>query len=113
MHNLFDLWMSNVGYNKFAMIVSSINNSWDPTYLIIGVFEMKNIISVAMENEVKILLHSFDLVDKTIVYDKVEGLNLNTLTNALKFIVSCCPFQLLAPFVRSFWPCNVKAIKVV
>jgi hypothetical protein len=110
---MLDLWMSSVGYNKFVMVVSFINNSWDPTHLIIGVFKMKNITSVARENEVKILLHSFDLVDKTIVYDKDEGLNLNTLTNALKFIVSCCPLQLLAPFVGSFWPCNVKAIKVV
>jgi len=48
------------------------------------------------------------LVDKTIAYVKDEGLNLNTLTNALKSIVSCCPLQLLAPFVGSFWPCNVK-----
>jgi hypothetical protein len=99
--------MSSVGYNKFAMGVSFINSSWDPTHVIIGVFEMKNITSVAMENEVKILLHSFDLVDKTIVYDKDESLNLNTLTNDLKFIVSCCPLQLFAPFVGSFWPCNV------
>lgn len=100
--------MSNVGYNKFDMVVTFINNYWDPTHVIVGVIEMQNIRNVAMENEVKILFHSFDLVDKTIAYVKDEGLNLNTLTNALKSIVSCCPLQLLAPFVGSFWPCNVK-----
>jgi hypothetical protein len=100
--------MLNVGYNKFDMVVTFINNYWDPTHVIVGVIEMQNISNVAMENEVKILFHSFDLVDKTIVYVKDEGLNLNTLTNALKSIVSCCPLQLLAPFVGSFWPCNVK-----
>ncbi len=40
----------------------------------------------------KVLLDSFGLLDKIIVYVKDEGSNLNTLTNDLKFIVSYFPF---------------------
>jgi hypothetical protein len=47
----------------------------------------------------KILLDSFSLFDKVIAFVKDECPNLNTLTNALKSIVFCSPFQLPTPFV--------------
>ncbi len=37
----------------------------------------------------KILLDSFGLLDKIIAYVKNKGSNLNTLTNVLKYVVSC------------------------
>jgi hypothetical protein len=57
-----------------------------------GVFEVQNIVSATMENQVKVLLDSFGLLDKIIVYVKDEGSNLNTLTNDLKFIIYYFPF---------------------
>ncbi len=67
--------------------------------MIIGLFEVQNTIGVTMTNYVKILLDSFGLLDKVIVYAQDESSNLNMLTNALKSIVSCFPLILHAPFV--------------
>ncbi len=44
----------------------------------IEIFEVHNIIGVAMTNQVKILLDSFGLLDKIIAYVKDEGSNLIT-----------------------------------
>jgi hypothetical protein len=54
-----------------------------------------------MANKVKILLDSFGLLDKIIVYVTDKGSNLNTLINALKSIVSYFPFQFYTPFIGS------------
>jgi hypothetical protein len=67
---------------------------------------VQNTTDGTMENQVKILFDSFGLLDKVITYVKKEGPNLNTLTNALKYVVSSSPLQLSTPFVR---PCNVKS----
>jgi hypothetical protein len=93
--------MSHDEYDTFAMVVNFINNSWEPTHVTIEAFEMQNTTNATMANQVKILLYSFGLFDKVIVYVKYEGSNLNTLINALKSIVLCSPFQLLTPFVGS------------
>jgi hypothetical protein len=49
----FNLWMFHVGFYTFAMVVSPINTSWEPTHVIIGIFEIYNITHVAMANQVK------------------------------------------------------------
>jgi hypothetical protein len=64
--------MLGVGYDMFIMVVNFINNSWEPTHLIVGVFEVQNIIVVAMTNQV-VFFNSFDLLNKIIVYVKSEG----------------------------------------
>ncbi len=74
--------------------------------MIVRVFEVQNTTDGTMENQVKILLDSFGLFNKVITYVKNESSNLNTLTNDLKFVVSCSPLQLSTPFVK---PCNVKS----
>jgi hypothetical protein len=106
MHNLFDLWMSRLDYDTFVMVVSFINSFLKLTHVIVRIFEVQNTIDGTMESQVKILLDSFGLLDKVIIYIKNEGSNLNTLTNALKYVVSCFPLQLSTLFVR---PCNVKS----
>jgi len=85
----FNLWMSCGGHDTFAMVVSSINNLWEPTHVIMRIFE------------VKILLDFFGLLDKVIFYDK--GSNLSTLTLAMKSVVTYSPFQLTSPFVGSYF----------
>jgi hypothetical protein len=67
--------------------------------VIVGLFEVQNTIGVTMTNYMKILLDSFGLLDKVIIYASDESSNLNMLTTALKFIVSCFPLLLHAPFV--------------
>jgi hypothetical protein len=68
---------------------------------IVRVFEMQNITSATIANQVKLLLDSLGLLNKFITYVKDIGSNLNTLTNVLKFKVSCSPLQLFTPFVGS------------
>jgi len=60
----------------------------------------------------KFYLIHFCLFDKVIVFVKDEYSNLNTLTDALKSIIFWSPFQLPTPFVRFFWPCNVKGSSI-
>jgi uncharacterized ion transporter superfamily protein YfcC len=85
----------------FAMVVNFINSFWEPTHVIVGVSKVKNIIGASMANRIKILLNSFGLLDKIIVYVEDEGSNLNTLINALKFIISYFPYEFLTPFIKS------------
>jgi hypothetical protein len=54
-----------------------------------------------MTNQIQSLLDSFGLLDKIIAHVQNERSNLNILTFALTFIVSCFVFQLAYPFVRS------------
>jgi hypothetical protein len=60
---------------------------------------------------VKILFDSFGLCDKVIVHVK-DGSNLNTLTNALKFVVFCFSFQLPTPLGSCFGHAMSKAISM-
>jgi hypothetical protein len=48
----FNLWMFHAGFDTFVMVVSLINTSWEPTHVIIGIFEIHNITHVAMANQV-------------------------------------------------------------
>ncbi len=95
----FDLWMSRAKYDIFSMVVSFLNDSWEPNHVIMGIFEVQNITCATMANQVKVLLDSFSLLDKVITYVKDEGSNLNTFTNALTNVVYYSPFQLACPFV--------------
>jgi hypothetical protein len=68
-----------------------------------GIFEVHNIASVAMANQVKLLLYSFSLLDKVIAYVKDERSNLSTLINALTSVISYSPFQLPCPFLGLYF----------
>jgi hypothetical protein len=46
----FDLWMFHGGHDTFAMVVSFINKLWEPTHVIVGIFEVHNIIGATMVN---------------------------------------------------------------
>ncbi len=58
----------------------------------IGSFEVHNIASVAMANQVKAWLDFFVLFDKVIKYVKDERFNISTLTSTLTSMVSCSTF---------------------
>ncbi len=73
-----------------------------------GIFEMHNITNASMANQVKVLLDSFGLLDKVVAYVEAKGLNLFALTTTLTIVVSCLPFQLQCPFVKSCF-CHVMS----
>ncbi len=68
-HVHLNFWMSCVGFDTFDIVVSFINALWEQFHVIMGIFEIHNIASVAMANQVK-LLNSFSLLDKVIAYVK-------------------------------------------
>jgi hypothetical protein len=97
----FDLWMSCVRHDIFAMVVSFLNDSWEPNHVTMGIFDIQNTACATMANQVKVLLNSFGLFNKVIIYVKDEGSNLNTLTNALTNVVYYSPLPLACPFIGS------------
>lgn len=48
LNNFFNLWMSCATYNTFVIVVNFINSYWDPTCLIVVIFEVQNITSANM-----------------------------------------------------------------
>ncbi len=37
-------------YKMFTMVISFIKSSWDHMHVIVGIFEMQNIVGAVMEN---------------------------------------------------------------
>jgi hypothetical protein len=93
--------MSCASHDTFAMVIIFIDSLRQPIHVIIGIFEVSNTSSAAMENGVRILLDSFGLLTKVIAYVKDERSNLNTITYTLTFVLSCYSLQLACPFVSS------------
>jgi len=44
----FNLWMSHVKHDIFAMVVSFINDVWEPVHVTMGIVEMHNILNATM-----------------------------------------------------------------
>jgi hypothetical protein len=57
------------------MVVSFINDLWEPIHVNMGIFEVHNTIDVNMVIHVKMLLNSFGLLNKVIAYVKNERSN--------------------------------------
>jgi hypothetical protein len=79
--------MFHVGFDTFVMVVNPINTSWEPTHVIIGIFEIHNTTSVAMANQVKVCLDSFNLLDKIIAYVKDLSIQFMYLLTFVFFLV--------------------------
>jgi len=94
----FDLWMSRLGYDTFALVINFINQSWVPYHIIVELFETLDTSGAILIEQMKVLLVEFNLTSKVIMYVKDEGTNLNSFTIALTFVMSCEPLQLLQPF---------------
>jgi hypothetical protein len=78
----------------FSLVINFTNHGWVPCHIIVGLFEATNTFGVALVEQVKVFLLKFNLTNKVIAYVKDEGANLNSLTIALTFVVSCEPLQL-------------------
>jgi hypothetical protein len=60
--------MSQAKYDIFTVVVSFINNSWEPTCVIVRIFEVHNTIGVDMANKIKVLFDSFCLLDNVVAH---------------------------------------------
>jgi hypothetical protein len=64
----FNLWMSRLAYDTFALVINLINEAWVPCYIIIGLFEAFNTFGAIFAEQVKVMLVEFNLTNKVIVY---------------------------------------------
>jgi hypothetical protein len=85
----FDLWMSKGAHDVFALVINFFECNWKPKQMTFGLFEDVETIGQALARNLIDLLDAYGLRNKIITYVKDEGSNLNTLTNALKFVVKC------------------------
>jgi hypothetical protein len=45
---IFDLWMSQSGFDTFALVVNFIDDAWVPKHVNVGLFEAPNIASATL-----------------------------------------------------------------
>jgi hypothetical protein len=45
---MFDLWMSHVGLDTLSLVVNYINRQWISCHVIVKIFEVHEIVGVAM-----------------------------------------------------------------
>jgi hypothetical protein len=57
------------------MVVSFIDDVWEPIHVDMGIFEVHNTVNANMVVHVKVLLNSFGLFNKVIAYVKYEKSN--------------------------------------
>ncbi len=85
----FDLQMSKGAHDVFVLVIIFLRFNWKPKQVIIGLFEAVETIRQMLARNLIELLNAYGLRNKIIAYVKDEGSNLNTLTNALNFVVKC------------------------
>jgi hypothetical protein len=73
--------------DTFVMIVHFMNDKWEPYHITIDVFEIVNTSKNAMALQVSDVFVKYGFNAQIIAYVKDEGGNLNTMTNALTFVV--------------------------
>jgi hypothetical protein len=82
--------MSKGAHNVFALVISFLNEKWQPQHITIGLFEASETIGQTMARSYLIeLLDQYDLRMKIIAYVKDEGANLNVMTTIVKIVVDC------------------------
>jgi hypothetical protein len=68
----FDLWMSRLGYDTFALVINFIYQSLVPCHIIVGLFETPDTSNASLAKQMKVLLVEFNLTSKVIMYVKDE-----------------------------------------
>jgi hypothetical protein len=100
---VFYLWMSKGAHVVFVLAIIFLGSNWKPKYVTLGLCEAAKITGQALARNLIELLDAYDLKNKIITYVKDEGSNLNTLTNALKFVVKCEILSLEENFQRTYF----------
>ncbi len=70
MTTTFNLWMSRLAYDTFALVINLINEAWVLCYIVIKLFEAFNIFGAIFAKQMKVMLVEFNLTNKVIVYVK-------------------------------------------
>ncbi len=81
--------MSKGAHDVFDLVMNFFESTWKPKQMTFGLFENVETTWQALARNLIDLLDAYGLRNKIITYVKDEGSNLNTLTNALKFVVKC------------------------
>ncbi len=71
------------------MVIIFLGSDWKSKHVTLDLFEVVEIIRHALIRNLIELLDGYGLRNKIIAYVKDEGSNVNTLINALKFVVKC------------------------
>ncbi len=106
----FDLWISKMALDVFALVVNFLGEDWMLKHIIIGLFEAFKTSRQTLTRSLQDILEQYGLTKTIIVYVKNECANLITMTFALKSIVS---FEALG-MIKNFWgPCFGHAFSKV
>jgi hypothetical protein len=84
----FYMWMLHVSNDTFAMVINFLNSYWEPTHVIVGVFEVQNTIGATITNQVKTILSSFGSFNKVIGYFKNEDEHIDQCFEFCSFLFS-------------------------
>jgi hypothetical protein len=104
----FDLWMNKGQQNIFALIIKFLFAYWKTRHVVIGLFKANDIIGVRLAKQLKTLLKKLGFTSKVLCYVKNNGMNLETMTIALKSIISYEVLNLFAPFVGACIEQNIS-----
>jgi hypothetical protein len=81
--------MSKGAHGIFALVVNFLDANWQLEQVTIGLLEAIETIGQALVVNLNSFLDFFGLTNKIIEFVKDEGANLNAMTLALRFVVSC------------------------
>jgi hypothetical protein len=102
--------MSRARVDTFVMIVHFLNEKWEPCHITVGFFETIDLFGNAMALQVNDVFAKYGFNIQIIAYVKDEGGDLNTMTNALTYVVSYETLGLQTPFVRSCWGMQCQSV---
>ncbi len=80
--------MSKGAHDVFALVISFLNEEWQPQHIIIGLFKTNETTRQVMARNLIELLDQYDLKKKIVAYVKDKGANLNAMTTILKFVMN-------------------------
>jgi hypothetical protein len=81
--------MSKTKFDTFVFVINFIDDHWVSHHVIVSMFEALDTSRVALVEQMKSLLATYQFKNKVITYVKDKGINLNMLASALTSVVSC------------------------
>jgi hypothetical protein len=90
----FDLLMSKVDVDTFALVINYLNESWMPQHVTIGLFKVHETARFSIANQLCSLLRNYDVMHRMITFVKDKGNNLISMATTLRSIVNCCLLKL-------------------
>jgi len=93
-----DLWMFVGAHDVFVVAVNFMSNNWlKPKNVVVGLFDVTNIIMAVVVPKFWALLHKFSLKKKIVMYFKDKGSNFQPYAITMNFVVS-----------TKVWACHIQ-----